>query len=179
MTTCSVTMFGQVDVLVNMASILQDHSMEARPSDGFASRWEAISTTHLSTELDRIRATAAVAKANIRYRPIHRDSGHAPIDSPIAPARAAAEFGIAATAKTPAHVAMPPVQARSPDTTTMRSHTQSDLIRDVLQQTQPTRRPLTTEQIDALAVLLCSSAADRYSLARWRRPDHPRPTDRT
>ena len=70
-----------------------------------------------------------------------------------------AEFGITANAICPGYVLTPLVEKQIPETAKARHLTEEQVIRDVLLHAQPTRKFVTTEEIGALAVFLCTSAA--------------------
>jgi 3-hydroxybutyrate dehydrogenase len=56
-------------------------------------------------------------------------------------------------------VLTPLVEKQIPETARARGISEEEVIRDVLLHAQPTRKFVTTEQIGALAVFLCSDAA--------------------
>ena len=70
-----------------------------------------------------------------------------------------AEHGITVNAICPGYVLTPLVQKQIPETAKARGLTEEQVIRDVLLHAQPTHQFVTTEQIGALAVFLCSNAA--------------------
>ena len=71
----------------------------------------------------------------------------------------AAEHGVTANAICPGYVLTPLVQKQIPETAKARGLTEEQVIKDVLLHAQPTRQFVTTQQIGALAVFLCSDAA--------------------
>ena len=70
-----------------------------------------------------------------------------------------AEHGITANAICPGYVLTPLVEKQIPETAKARGLTEEQVVRDVLLHAQPTRQFVTTEEIGALAVFLCSRAA--------------------
>ena len=70
-----------------------------------------------------------------------------------------AEHGITVNAICPGYVLTPLVEKQIPETARARGISEEEVIRDVLLHAQPTRKFVTTEQIGALAVFLCSDAA--------------------
>jgi 3-hydroxybutyrate dehydrogenase len=70
-----------------------------------------------------------------------------------------AEHGITVNAICPGYVLTPLVQKQIPETAKARGLSEDQVIRDVLLHAQPTHRFVTTEQIGALALFLCSDAA--------------------
>ncbi len=70
-----------------------------------------------------------------------------------------AEHGITVNAICPGYVLTPLVEKQIPETARARGLSEEEVIRDVLLHAQPTRKFVTTEQIGALAVFLCTDAA--------------------
>jgi 3-hydroxybutyrate dehydrogenase len=70
-----------------------------------------------------------------------------------------AEHGITVNAICPGYVLTPLVQKQIPETAKARGISEEEVVRDVLLHAQPTRQFVTTEQIGALSVFLCTEAA--------------------
>jgi 3-hydroxybutyrate dehydrogenase len=70
-----------------------------------------------------------------------------------------AEHGITVNAICPGYVLTPLVQKQIPQTARARGLTEEQVVRDVLLRSQPTRRFVTTEELGAMAVFLCSEAS--------------------
>jgi 3-hydroxybutyrate dehydrogenase len=70
-----------------------------------------------------------------------------------------AEKGITCNAVCPGYVLTPLVQKQIPDTAKARGISEDAVIRDVLLGAQPTKKFVTTEQVAATTVFLCSDAA--------------------
>jgi len=70
-----------------------------------------------------------------------------------------AEHGITVNAICPGYVLTPLVEKQIPETAKARGITEQEVITTVLLHAQPTRQFVTTEQIGALAVFLCSNGA--------------------
>jgi 3-hydroxybutyrate dehydrogenase len=70
-----------------------------------------------------------------------------------------AESGITVNAICPGYVLTPLVAKQIPDQAKSRGISEEAVKRDVLLSAQPTKKFVTTEQIGALAVFLCSEAA--------------------
>ena len=70
-----------------------------------------------------------------------------------------AEHGITVNAICPGYVLTPLVERQIPETAKARSISEEMVVRDVLLHAQPTRQFVTTEQIGALSVFLCTEAA--------------------
>ena len=162
---------GQVDVMVNNAGIQHVEAIETFP----VAKWDAIIAINLSAAFHATRAVVAEMKARHWGRIINIASAHALVASPFKSAYVAAkhgvlgltktvalevaEFGITANAICPGYVLTPLVQKQIPETAKARGLTEEQVIRDVLLHAQPTHKFVTTEQLGALAVFLCTDAA--------------------
>ena len=163
--------FGAVDVLVNNAGIQHVEAVETFPID----KWNAIVAIDLSAAFHAIRAVVAGMKARRFGRIINVASAHALVASPFKSAYVSAKHGIVGLTKTvaletaehgitvnaicPGYVLTPLVEKQIPETAKARGLTEEQVIRDVLLHAQPTRQFVTTEEIGALAVFLCSPVA--------------------
>jgi 3-hydroxybutyrate dehydrogenase len=163
--------FGSVDVLVNNAGIQHVEAIETFP----IAKWDAIIAIGLSSAFYTIRATLPAMKAGKWGRIINIASAHALVASPYKSAYVAAkhgllgltktvaleaaEHGVTANAICPGYVLTPLVEKQIPETAKARGISTEAVIRDVLLQAQPTRAFVTTRQVSALAVFLCSQAA--------------------
>ena len=162
---------GNVDVLVNNAGIQHVEAIETFP----VAKWDAIIAIDLSSSFHAIRAVVPEMKRRKWGRVINIASAHGLVASPFKCAYVAAkhgmlgltktvaletaEHGITANAICPGYVLTPLVQNQIPETAKARGLTEEQVIKDVLLHAQPTRRFVTTEQIGALSVFLCSDAA--------------------
>jgi 3-hydroxybutyrate dehydrogenase len=163
--------FGSVDVLVNNAGIQHVEAIETFP----VAKWDAIIAINLSAAFHGMRAVVGEMKAKNWGRIINVASAHALVASPFKSAYVAAKHGILGLTKTvaletaehgitvnaicPGYVLTPLVQKQIPETAKARGITEEEVIRDVLLHAQPTRQFVTTEQLGALAVFLCTNAA--------------------
>jgi 3-hydroxybutyrate dehydrogenase len=163
--------FGGVDILVNNAGIQHVEPVETFPIE----KWNAIIAINLSAAFHAIRAVVPEMKAREWGRIINVASAHALVASPFKSAYVTskhgllgltktvaletAEHGITANAICPGYVLTPLVEKQIPETAKARGITEQEVIRDVLLHAQPTREFVTTEQIGALAVFLCTDAA--------------------
>ena len=163
--------FGNVDVLVNNAGIQHVEAIETFP----IAKWDAIIAINLSSAFHGIRAVVPEMKARKWGRIINIASAHGLVASPFKSAYVAAkhgllgltktvaletaEHGITANAICPGYVLTPLVQKQIPETAKARGITEEQVVRDVLLHAQPTRQFVTTEQIGALSLFLCSDAA--------------------
>jgi 3-hydroxybutyrate dehydrogenase len=163
--------FGAVDVLVNNAGIQHVEAIETFP----VAKWDAVIAIDLSSAFHAMRAAVAGMKARGWGRIINVASAHALVASPFKSAYVAAKHGMLGLTKTvaletaeqgitvnaicPGYVLTPLVEKQIPETARARGLSEEEVIRDVLLHAQPTRKFVTTEQIGALAVFLCSDAA--------------------
>ena len=163
--------FGKVDVLVNNAGIQHVEAIETFP----VAKWDAIIAIDLSSAFHGIRAVVPEMKARKWGRVINIASAHGLVASPFKSAYVAAKHGVLGLTKTvaletaehgmtvnaicPGYVLTPLVQKQIPETAKARGITEEQVVRDVLLHAQPTRQFVTTEQIGALAVFLCTNAA--------------------
>ena len=167
----TTAIFGPVDVLVNNAGIQHVEAIESFPPD----KWDAILAINLTAAFHTIRAVVPGMKARKWGRIINIASAHALVASPFKSAYVAAKHGILGLTKTvaletaehgitanaicPGYVLTPLVEKQIPETAHARMLTEDQVIRDVLLHAQPTHKFVTTEEIGALAVFLCSPGA--------------------
>ena len=165
------TAFGEVDVLVNNAGIQHVEAIETFPPD----KRDAIIAIDLSSAFHSMRAVVADMKARKWGRIINIASAHGLVASPYKSAYVAAKHGLLGLTKTvaletaehgitvnaicPGYVLTPLVEKQIPETAKARGISEQEVIRDVLLHAQPTRQFVTTEQLGALAVFLCTEAA--------------------
>jgi 3-hydroxybutyrate dehydrogenase len=163
--------FGSVDIVVNNAGVQHVEAIESFPVD----KWNAILVINLTSAFHSIRAALPDMKARGYGRIINVASAHALVASPYKSAYVAAkhgllgltktvaletaEHGITANAICPGYVLTPLVEKQIPETAKARGLTAEQVIRDVLLHAQPTRKFVTTDEIGALAVFLCTSLA--------------------
>jgi 3-hydroxybutyrate dehydrogenase len=163
--------FGRVDVLVNNAGIQHVEAIETFPPQ----KWDQIIAINLSAAFHGMRAVVGEMKSRKWGRIINVASAHALVASPYKSAYVAAKHGILGLTKTvaletaehgitvnaicPGYVLTPLVEKQIPETAKARGITEEEVVRDVLLHAQPTRQFVTTEQLGALAVFLCSDAA--------------------
>ena len=163
--------FGKVDVLVNNAGIQHVEAIETFP----VAKWDAIIAIDLSSAFHSIRAALPQMKQRKWGRVINIASAHGLVASPFKSAYVAAKHGVLGLTKTvalevaehgvtanaicPGYVLTPLVQKQIPETAKARGLTEEQVVKDVLLHAQPTRQFVTTQQIGALAVFLCSDAA--------------------
>ena len=164
-------LLGKVDVLVNNAGIQHVEAIETFP----IAKWDAIIAIDLSSAFHAMRAVVPEMKARRWGRIINIASAHGLVASPFKSAYVAAKHGLLGLTKTvaletaehgitvnaicPGYVLTPLVQKQIPETAKARGISEEQVVRDVLLHAQPPRRFVTTEQIGALALFLCSDAA--------------------
>ncbi len=162
---------GSVDVLVNNAGIQHVAPVEEFPID----KWNAIIAINLSSAFHTTRAALPGMKSRKWGRIINLASAHALVASPFkcayvsakhgllgltkTVALEAAEHGVTVNAICPGYVKTPLVEKQIPNTAKARGISEEEVIRNVLLAAQPTKEFVTTEQLGALAVFLCSDAA--------------------
>src|SRR5882724_11974211 len=163
--------FGGVDILVNNAGIQFVSPIEEFPVE----KWDAILAINLSGAFHATRLVVPYMKKKKWGRIINMSSAHGLVASPFKAAYVAAKHGLLGLTKTvaletaevgitvnaicPGYVMTPLVQKQIPETAKTRGSTEEQVIKDVLLHAQPTRQFVTTEQIGALSVFLCSGAA--------------------
>ena len=79
-----------------------------------------------------------------------------------------ATFGITANCISPGYVWTPLVEHQIPDTMKARNLTREEVINNVILAAQPTKQFVTSDQVAALAVYLCSDAAAQITGANCR-----------
>ncbi len=163
--------FGAVDVLVNNAGIQHVEAIETFPPE----KWDAIIAINLSSSFHAMRAVIPGMKKRKWGRIVNIASAHGFVASPFKSAYVAAKHGILGLTKTaaletaesgitvnaicPGYVLTPLVEKQIPETAKARGITEDEVIRDVLLKAQPTKQFVTTEQVAALTVFLCSEEA--------------------
>jgi 3-hydroxybutyrate dehydrogenase len=163
--------FGQVDVLVNNAGIQHVEAIETFPPE----KWDAVIAINLSSAFHGIRAVLGGMKERRWGRIINVASAHSLVASPYksayvaakhgvlgltkAVALEAAEFGVTVNAICPGYVLTPLVERQIPETAKARGISEEQVVKQVLLAAQPTRQFVTTGQVGAMAVFLCTEAA--------------------
>ena len=163
--------FGSLDILINNAGIQHVSPIEDFPIE----KWDGIIAINLSAAFHAIRAAVPGMKARGWGRIISTASAHSLVASPFKSAYVSAKHAIAGLTKTvalelathkitcncisPGYVWTPLVEKQIPDTMKARNMTKEQVMNDVLLAAQPTKEFVTSEQVAALAVYLCSDAA--------------------
>jgi 3-hydroxybutyrate dehydrogenase len=175
MVELAASTFGAVDVAIANAGVQFVSPVEDFPIE----KWDQIIAINLTSAFHVIRAVVPHMKAKGWGRIISTASAHSLAASPFKSAYVAAKHGIAGLTKTvalelathkitvncisPGYVWTPLVEKQIPDTMKARGLTREQVINDVLLDAQPTKEFVTSEQVAALAVFLCSDAASQIT----------------
>jgi len=166
---------GSVDILVANAGIQFVSPVDEFPIE----KWDQIIAINLSSAFHAIRAAVPIMKKAGWGRIICTASAHSKVASPFKSAYVAAKHavdgltktvalevathGITANCISPGYVWTPLVEHQIPDTMKARGLTREQVINDVLLEAQPTKEFVTSDEIGALAVFLCSDAAKQIT----------------
>jgi 3-hydroxybutyrate dehydrogenase len=158
--------FGAVDILVNNAGIQHVAPIDEFPPE----KWDAIIAINLSSAFHAIRSALPGMKKRKWGRIINIASAHGLVASPFKSAYVAAKHGIIGMTKTvalevaeqgitcnaicPGYVKTPLVEGQIADQARARSMTPDEVVKNVILAAQPTKRFVTVEQINALALFL-------------------------
>ena len=167
--------FGSVDILINNAGIQFVSPVEDFPIE----KWDQIIAINMSAAFHAIRAAVSGMKARGWGRIISTASAHSKVASPFKSAYVTAKHGIAGLTKTvalevarhgitvncisPGYVWTPLVESQIPDTMKARGLTREQVINDVLLEAQPTKEFVTSDEVAAFVVFLCSEAAKQIT----------------
>ena len=171
--------FGSLDILVNNAGIQFVSPVEDFPLE----KWDAIIAINLSSAFHAIRAAVPGMKAQKWGRIISTASAHSLVASPFKSAYVAAKhgltglnktvalelatFGITANCISPGYVWTPLVENQIPATMEARHLTREQVINDVMLVAQPTKQFVTSDQVVAMAIYLCSDNAAQITRANF------------
>jgi 3-hydroxybutyrate dehydrogenase len=163
--------FGGVDILINNAGI-----QHVAPIDEFPpQKWDAIIAINLSSAFHAIRYALPGMKAKKWGRIINIASAHGLVASPFKSAYVAAkhgligmtkavalevaEYGITCNAICPGYVKTPLVEGQIADQAKARHMDPDDVIQNVILAAQPTKKFITFDEINALALFLADDNA--------------------
>jgi 3-hydroxybutyrate dehydrogenase len=171
--------FGRIDVLVNNAGIQHVANIEDFPVE----RWDAIIAINLSSAFHTIRLALPKMKQSNWGRIINIASVHGLVASAQKSAYVAAKHGIVGLTKAvaletattgvtcnaicPGWVLTPLVQKQIDDRAARENISVDAARRALLGEKQPSLEFVTTEQLGALAVFLCSEAGSQIRGAAW------------
>ena len=162
---------GGVDILVNNAGI-----QHVAPIDEFPpQKWDAIIAINLSSAFHAIRYALPGMKTKKWGRIINIASAHGLVASPFKSAYVAAKHGIIGMTKTvalevaelgitcnaicPGYVKTPLVEGQIADQAKARNMDPDDVIRNVILAAQPTKKFVTFDELNALALFLADENA--------------------
>jgi 3-hydroxybutyrate dehydrogenase len=171
--------FGHVDILVNNAGIQHVAPIESFPVD----RWDAIIAINLSSAFHTTRLVLPKMKQRNWGRIINVASVHGLVGSAEKSAYVAAKHGVVGLTKSvaletaqtgvtcnaicPGWVLTPLVQQQVDARAARDKLNQDDAKKALLEEKQPSLQFLTPEQLGALAVFLCTPAADQVRGVAW------------
>jgi 3-hydroxybutyrate dehydrogenase len=171
--------FGQVDILVNNAGIQHVAPIESFPVD----RWDAIIAINLSAAFHTTRLVLPKMKRTNWGRIINVASVHGLVASAEKSAYVAAKHGVVGLTKSvaletaqtgvtcnaicPGWVLTPLVQQQVDSRAARDKLDQEAAKKSLLAEKQPSLQFVTVEQLGALAVFLCTPAADQVRGAAW------------
>jgi 3-hydroxybutyrate dehydrogenase len=175
MVKLGVDTFGGVDILVNNAGIQHTATIEEFPED----KWDAIIAINLSSAFHATKAALPNMKARGWGRIINVASAHGLVASATKSAYVAAKHGIVGLTKVtaleqagkgitanaicPGWVLTPLVQKQIDDRAAKDGISPEKAKLELLGAKEPTMQFSTPEQLGALAVFLCSPAADNMT----------------
>lgn len=171
--------FGGVDILVNNAGIQHVAPVEDFPPE----KWDAIIAINLSSAFHTTRAALPTMKQRNWGRVINIASAHGLVASAQKSAYVASKHGIVGFTKAvaletattgvtvnaicPGWVLTPLVQKQIDARAAQGGISVEQAQRELLGEKQPSLQFTTPEQLGALAVFLCSSAADNVRGVAW------------
>ncbi len=167
--------FGGVDILINNAGMQFVSPIEDFPPE----KWDLIIALNLSSAFHTTRLAVPYMKEKKWGRIIQTASAHSLTASPFKAAYVSAKHGLAGFTKTvalelatfgvtancisPGYVWTPLVENQIPDTMKARNMTREQVINDVMLAGQPTKQFVTSEQVAAVALFLCTDAASNIT----------------
>ena len=171
--------FGAVDILVNNAGIQHTARVEAFPAE----RWDAIIAINLSSAFHTSRLALPGMQAKNWGRIVNIASVHGLVGSSQKSAYVAAKHGIVGLTKVtalenagsgvtanaicPGWVLTPLVQKQVDDRAAREGISVDAAKKALVMEKQPSGEFVTPEELGALAVFLCSPAADQVRGAAW------------
>lgn len=163
---------GSVDVLVNNAGIQHVAPVDQFPEE----KWDAILAINLSSNFHAIKAALPGMKTRGWGRIINLASVHGLVASPFKTAYVAAKHGVLGLTKSvaleladteitcnaicPGYVRTPLVENQIEQQALVHKLPREQVIRDVILAAQPKKSFIETDQLGAMAVFLCSPAAN-------------------
>lgn len=164
----TIQTLGAPDVIVNNAGIQNVSPIEDFPPE----KWDAIIAINLSSAFHTTRLAIPAMRKQNWGRIVNIASAHGLVASPFKSAYVAAKHGIVGLTKTvalevaeqniscnaicPGYVHTPLVDKQIDDQAKVHGIPRDQVIKDVILKAQPNKRFVTTEQIAALTLFLCS-----------------------
>ncbi|MES2857250.1 MAG: 3-hydroxybutyrate dehydrogenase [Bdellovibrionota bacterium] len=164
--------FGSVGVLVNNAGIQNVAPVDEFPEE----KWDAILAINLSSNFHAVKAALPGMKKAGWGRIINVASVHGLVASPFKSAYVAAKHGVLGFTKSvaleladtqitvnaicPGYVRTPLVENQIDQQAAAHKLPREQVIREVILAAQPKKQFVEVDQVGAMAVFLCSSAAD-------------------
>jgi len=163
--------FGHVDILINNAGIQHVAPIDEFPPE----KWDAIIAINLSSAFHAIQHTLPGMKTKKWGRIINIASAHGLVASPFKSAYVAAKHGIIGMTKTvalevaeygitcnaicPGYVKTPLVEGQIADQAKARNMKPDDVIKNVILAAQPTKKFVSFDELNALALFLADDSA--------------------
>ena len=154
---------GGVDILVNNAGIQHVARIEQFPVE----RWDAILAINLSSVFHATRAALPAMQAKNWGRIINVASVHGLVGSAEKSAYVAAKHGVTCNAICPGWVLTPLVQKQVDAKAAALGISNEEATKRLLGEKEPSMQFTTPQELGALAVFFCSSAADNIRGAAW------------
>ena len=166
---------GRCDILVNNAGVQHVAPIETFPPQ----RWDTIIAINLGAAFHTSQAAVPLMRTARWGRIINIASAHGLTASPYKSAYVAAKHGLVGLTKVvaletaqepitvnaicPGYVLTPLIEAQIPDQMETHQMDRDTVVRDIMLARQPSKSFATTQQIGAIAVFLCSGAADQIT----------------
>ncbi|RJP89628.1 MAG: 3-hydroxybutyrate dehydrogenase [Desulfobacteraceae bacterium] len=165
------TAFGRVDILVNNAGIQYVAPVDEFPTE----KWDAIISINLSSAFHTIHSVLPGMKKRGWGRIINIASAHGLVASPFKSAYVAAKHGVIGLTKVvalevaeqgitcnaicPGYVKTPLVEGQINDQAKVHDMSHDEVIRNIILAAQPTKKFVTFEELNALALFLADEHA--------------------
>lgn len=170
-----VEAFGAIDILVNNAGIQYVAPIDEFPEE----KWDAIIAINLTSAFHTTKACLPGMKKKGWGRIINIASAHGLVASPFKSAYVSAKHGIVGMTKTvalevatehitcnaicPGYVNTPLVQNQIRDQAKVHGISEAEVVEKIMMEPQPTKKFVEIDQLGALAVFLCSDAAQNIT----------------
>ena len=164
-----------IDILINNAGIQHVSPIDEFPDD----KWNAFIAINLNSAFHTTKACLPMMKKNGWGRVINIASAHGLVASPFKSAYIAAKHGLIGMTKTvaletatnnitcnaicPGYVNTPLVQNQVKDQAKVHGISEAEVAEKIMMQPQPTKKFVEVDQLGALAVFLCSDAAQNIT----------------